>query len=166
MAIETMTQPTALRTEVRELIATLPPGRCDAWLRGFDPEFSHELGRRGWLGLAVPTEFGGHGKGHLARYIVTEELLAAGAPVAYHWFADRQIAPTLLANAYQPPTEDTDVVLWYSMEHHSYPASRGLAGDAGRGKIGFALKPNGFFDRNPALDVPPPATHRCSHTQS
>ena len=24
---------------------------------------------------------------------------------------------------------------------------------------GFRLVPNGFFDRNPALDVPPPAGH-------
>jgi alkylation response protein AidB-like acyl-CoA dehydrogenase len=87
-----------LRDEVRELVATLPPGRCDSWLRGFDRDFSGELGRRGWLGLAVPRAFGGHERGQLARYVVTEELLAAGAPVAYHWFADRQIAPMLLAN--------------------------------------------------------------------
>ncbi|MGH7413596.1 MAG: hypothetical protein ACREKJ_05300, partial [Candidatus Rokuibacteriota bacterium] len=25
--------------------------------------------------------------------------------------------------------------------------------------IGFMLKPAGFFDRNPALDVPPPPRH-------
>ena len=29
------------------------------------------------------------------------------------------------------------------------------------GKIGFMLKPNGFFDRNPALDVPAPVGHHC-----
>jgi alkylation response protein AidB-like acyl-CoA dehydrogenase len=87
-----------LREEVRELISELGPGACDSWLRGFDPAFSRELGRRGWLGLTIPTEYGGHGAGYLRRYLVTEELLAAGAPVAYHWFADRQIAPTLLAH--------------------------------------------------------------------
>jgi hypothetical protein len=30
------------------------------------------------------------------RYVVTEELLAAGAPVGSHWIADRQSAPLLL----------------------------------------------------------------------
>ena len=30
------------------------------------------------------------------RYVVTEELLAAGAPVAAHWVADRPIGPSLL----------------------------------------------------------------------
>lgn len=28
--------------------------------------------------------------------------------------------------------------------------------------IGFMLKPDGFFERNPALDVPPsPSAHAC-----
>jgi primary-amine oxidase len=26
-------------------------------------------------------------------------------------------------------------------------------------RCGFTLKPTGFFSRNPALDVPPPARH-------
>jgi primary-amine oxidase len=30
--------------------------------------------------------------------------------------------------------------------------------------IGFMLKPVGFFDRNPALDVPRPTSHgACAH---
>jgi primary-amine oxidase len=28
--------------------------------------------------------------------------------------------------------------------------------------IGFMLKPVGFFDRSPALDVPAPARHCCA----
>ena len=36
------------------------------------------------------------GASPLERYVVTEELLAAGAPVAAHWVADRQIGPTLM----------------------------------------------------------------------
>jgi primary-amine oxidase len=59
-------------------------------------------------------------------------------------------------------TEDTDVVLWYSMGHHHIPRPEDWP-VMPVGTIGFALKPNGFFDRNPALDVPPPATHGCTH---
>jgi alkylation response protein AidB-like acyl-CoA dehydrogenase len=46
--------------------------------------------------MTVPAAYGGHGRSSLERYVVTEELLAAGAPVAAHWIADRQTAPSLL----------------------------------------------------------------------
>ncbi len=59
------------------------------------------------------------------------------------------------------PTEDTDVVLWYSMGHHHIPRTEDWPVMPVH-RIGFSLNPNGFFDRNPALDVPPPAYH-CSH---
>jgi len=92
---------TGLREEVREFLAAelaadrWRPG-VDSWLSGWDERFSAELGKRGWLGMTVPPEYGGHGRSALDRYVVTEELLAAGAPVAAHWIADRQIAPSLL----------------------------------------------------------------------
>jgi alkylation response protein AidB-like acyl-CoA dehydrogenase len=70
--------------------------RADVWLSGWDERFSRELGRRGWLGMTIPAEYGGAGASPLDRYVVTEELLAAGAPVAAHWVADRQIGPSLL----------------------------------------------------------------------
>jgi acyl-CoA dehydrogenase len=70
--------------------------RADVWLSGWDERFSRELGRRGWLGMTIPQEYGGAGASPLDRYVVTEELLAAGAPVAAHWVADRQIGPSLL----------------------------------------------------------------------
>ena len=90
-----------LRAQVREFLdQQLSSGRFvpspDAWLTGWDDEFSQELGRRGWLGLTVPIEYGGRGATPLQRYVVIEELLAAGAPIAAHWFSDRQIAPALL----------------------------------------------------------------------
>ena len=69
----------------------------DSWLAKWDPDFSARLAGAGFVGLTVPTEYGGHGLGHLHRYVVTEELLAHGAPVAAHWIADRQVAPGLLA---------------------------------------------------------------------
>ena len=71
--------------------------RADAWLSAWDEEFSARLGDAGFLGLTIPPQYGGHGLGHLHRYVVTEELLACGAPVAAHWIADRQVGPGLLA---------------------------------------------------------------------
>jgi acyl-CoA dehydrogenase len=91
----------ALRAEVRAFLADEQSAgrwtpRADVWLSGWDERFSGELGRRGWLGMTIPKEYGGHGASALDRYVVTEELLAAGAPVAAHWIADRQIGPTLM----------------------------------------------------------------------
>jgi alkylation response protein AidB-like acyl-CoA dehydrogenase len=93
------TQP--LRAQVREFLAEqLAAGAftpsVDAWLCGFDEKFTAALADRGWLGMTVPVEYGGHGRSFLERFVVTEELLAAGAPVAAHWIADRQIVPSLL----------------------------------------------------------------------
>ncbi len=91
----------ALRGEVREFLAahlaagTFTPA-VDAWLTRWDEPFTSALADRGWLGMTVPKSYGGHGRSFLERFVVTEELLAAGAPVAAHWIADRQIVPSLL----------------------------------------------------------------------
>ncbi|WP_375000679.1 acyl-CoA dehydrogenase family protein [Aeromicrobium sp. CTD01-1L150] len=68
----------------------------DSWLTGWSVEFSKSLASRGWLGMTIPKEYGGHGMSFLERFVVTEELLSFGAPVAAHWVADRQAAPTIL----------------------------------------------------------------------
>ncbi|MGV0741685.1 acyl-CoA dehydrogenase family protein [Mycolicibacterium sp. XJ870] len=91
----------ALRLEVRQFVAEQQQagriGRsADSWLTGWDEDFSRALAARGWLGMTVPVEYGGHGRSHQERFVVTEELLAAGAPVGAHWIADRQIVPSLL----------------------------------------------------------------------
>jgi acyl-CoA dehydrogenase len=91
----------AERQMVREFLAQQrAAGRfvpqCDSWLSGFSAEMSAELGARGWIGMTWPEQFGGRGTDSATRYVVVEELLAAGAPVAAHWFADRQIGPGLL----------------------------------------------------------------------
>ncbi|MBO2436478.1 acyl-CoA dehydrogenase family protein [Actinomadura nitritigenes] len=91
-----------LRRDVRAFLAEeIAAGRivphADNWLAGWDPAFSRRLGERGWIGMTFPREYGGSGAGSLARFVVTEELLAAGAPVAAHWIADRQSGPSLLA---------------------------------------------------------------------
>jgi alkylation response protein AidB-like acyl-CoA dehydrogenase len=90
-----------VRAQVREFLAEeLAAGtfttHVDTWLSGVDPEFSRKLGERGWLGMTWPKQYGGHERSAMERYAVTEELLAAGAPVAAHWIADRQSGPNLL----------------------------------------------------------------------
>jgi alkylation response protein AidB-like acyl-CoA dehydrogenase len=90
-----------VREEVREFLAAeLAAGsferHVDTWLSGVDPAFSRKLGERGWLGMTWPKQYGGHERSAMERYAVTEELLAAGAPVAAHWIADRQSGPNLL----------------------------------------------------------------------
>jgi primary-amine oxidase len=58
--------------------------------------------------------------------------------------------------------ENEDVVLWYSLgaHHVARPEDWPVMPVA---CLGFALKPSGFFDGNPALDVPPPAGHAPDH---
>ena len=79
-----------------ELAAGSFEPRCDAWLSGHDPTFSRRLAEHGWVGMTWPKRYGGQERSQLDRYTVIEELLAAGAPVAAHWIADRQSGPTLL----------------------------------------------------------------------
>jgi acyl-CoA dehydrogenase len=91
-----------LRTAIREFLAADSAEFgwrpvVDSWLSSWDEAFSARLGAAGFIGLTIPTEYGGHGLGHLHRYVVTEELLAYGAPVAAHWMVDRQFAPALLS---------------------------------------------------------------------
>jgi alkylation response protein AidB-like acyl-CoA dehydrogenase len=69
----------------------------DSWINGFSKEFAKELAALGWIGLTWPTEFGGQGRPAIDRLIIGEELIAAGAPIAAMWFADRQMGPSLIA---------------------------------------------------------------------
>ena len=93
-----------LRSQVRGFLsAERTAGRfvpaCDAWLSGWDESFSRRLAERGWVGMTIPREYGGHGRSALERYVVVEELLAAGAPVAAHWISDRQVGRTCSGTA-------------------------------------------------------------------
>ena len=91
----------ALRRDVRafmsEWFAQTGAGpQIDGWVSGWDPRLSRALAAKGWVGMAIPVSLGGRGCSPFDRHVVAEELIAAGAPVAFHWFADRQIAPALL----------------------------------------------------------------------
>ncbi|MFC0284746.1 acyl-CoA dehydrogenase family protein [Camelimonas abortus] len=89
-----------VRAEVREFLkvelAGRPPLRkADSW-SGADPQFSRKMGARGWIAMTWPRQYGGHERSALERYVVLEEMLAAGAPVGAHWIADRQSGPLIL----------------------------------------------------------------------
>jgi len=90
----------ALRPRIRDFVARhiegLPVDRRARSWQGFDADFSRKLGQEGFLGLTLPGRYGGGDRGPFARFVVVEELLCAGAPVAAHWIADRQSAPLLL----------------------------------------------------------------------
>lgn len=60
------------------------------------PAFSRKCGEAGLIGMSWPSEHGGHGLSFLERYVASEELLAAGAPIWAHWVADRQSGPVLM----------------------------------------------------------------------
>jgi alkylation response protein AidB-like acyl-CoA dehydrogenase len=79
----------------RELAGTDPVRRANCWMR-HDADFSRALGQAGFIGMVWPKRFGGHDRSPAERYIVLEELLAAGAPVCAHWVADRQSGPLIL----------------------------------------------------------------------
>jgi alkylation response protein AidB-like acyl-CoA dehydrogenase len=90
----------AIRAGLRAWLAAHQPQssaaqRANCWSE-YDPAFSRALGAAGFIGMGWPARYGGRDAHPLARYVVIEELLAAGAPVAAHWIADRQTGPLLL----------------------------------------------------------------------
>jgi 3-oxocholest-4-en-26-oyl-CoA dehydrogenase alpha subunit len=89
-----------LQAEVREFLeAELPRGSFAPGLgmaAGRDQGFSRALAARRWLGMALPRRYGGAERGVVERFIVVEELLRWGAPVRFHWVADRQSGPLIL----------------------------------------------------------------------
>ncbi|MGE8687746.1 MAG: acyl-CoA dehydrogenase family protein [Achromobacter sp.] len=86
----------SVRAFLREALKDMPADRrARSWM-GYDAEFSRALARQGWLGLTLPAAYGGAQRSNFARFVLSEELLAAGAPVSAHWIADRQTAPLIL----------------------------------------------------------------------
>jgi len=88
------------RTRVREFLAAERAAsryvaHRSSWM-SFDPQFSRRAGAAGFIGMTWPKEVGGHGVSSLVRFVVTEEMLAAGAPCGAHWIADRQSGPQIL----------------------------------------------------------------------
>jgi primary-amine oxidase len=95
------------------------------------------IGRHLWVTPYVPGE----------RYAAGEypNQHAGGAGLPEWTSADR-------------PIDNTDIVVWYTFGHHHVPRPEDWP-VMPVATIGFMLKPVGFFERNPALDVPPPVPH-------
>lgn len=124
-----------LRREVRAFLEeSLKPYsalvRSNTW-DGFDADFSRQLGAKGWLGMTLPKAYGGHERTALERYVVVEETLAAGAPVGFHWIADRQSGP---------------VVVRYGTEEQKQKIVPGIA----RGEVCFCI---GMSEPNSGSDL-------------
>ena len=90
----------AARRRARAFSTTRSPAwrrtvRARTWM-GFDAAFSRALGASA-AGSAspCPREYGGAGLDAFRRFVLVEEMLAAGAPVAAHWIADRQSGPLI-----------------------------------------------------------------------
>jgi alkylation response protein AidB-like acyl-CoA dehydrogenase len=89
-----------LREEIRIFLAEELPKipkvtRAQTW-SGSDAGFSRKMGAKGWIGMTWPKQYGGHERSFFDRYVMLEEMLAAGAPVGAHWIGDRQSGPLLL----------------------------------------------------------------------
>lgn len=98
-----MVEHESLRNEVRAFIddslaGTPKEKRAKGWAC-FDPDFSRLLGAKGWIGMTWPKDLGGGGRSPIERYVVLEELLAAGAPMGAHWAADRQSGALLIRHS-------------------------------------------------------------------
>ncbi|MEE8443697.1 MAG: acyl-CoA dehydrogenase family protein [Dehalococcoidia bacterium] len=89
------------RQEVRdfldnELTPEFLDSRSEVAGIGVSREFSRMLGRKGWIGLAWPREYGGQGLGHVEYVIYREEMIMHGAPVGYHLTGENQMAPSIM----------------------------------------------------------------------
>jgi primary-amine oxidase len=62
------------------------------------------------------------------------------------------------------PIENTDVVVWYTFGHHHIPRPEDWP-VMPVAYSGFTLKPVGFFNANPALDVPPFGHSKTCHVR-
>ena len=78
----------SLKGEARKFLgANCPTSRARGVLEnsaaGYDAELWKSVAAQGWLGAAIPEEFGGLGLGHLELCVIAEELGRAVAPIPF-----------------------------------------------------------------------------------
>lgn len=129
-----------LREDVRQFLrAEVAAGSYTPHLghSEFDAAFTRRVAARGWIGMTWPRRYGGQERSYLERFVMTEEMLAAAAPCAAHWFGDRQTGPSLLR---------------YGSEHLKQKYLPAIA----RGECYFAL---GMSEPNSGSDLASVRTH-------
>ncbi|HEX5262513.1 MAG TPA: acyl-CoA dehydrogenase family protein, partial [Phenylobacterium sp.] len=77
-----------LKSEARKFLdANSPPERVRAVLdddgTAYDQALWKSVAEQGWLGAAIPEEYGGLGLGHLELCVIAEELGRAVAPIPF-----------------------------------------------------------------------------------
>jgi 3-oxocholest-4-en-26-oyl-CoA dehydrogenase alpha subunit len=91
----------ALRDEVRSYLASfMTPEVRSQIIQGGDSsplylELIRKMGHDGWLGVALPPEYGGRGLGPVEHYIFFREIRRAGAP--FNPVTINTVAPALIA---------------------------------------------------------------------
>jgi primary-amine oxidase len=131
-------------------------------------------------GLGTPTAYRLVPRGNSALLVDPESPLARRARFAGHhlWvtrfdpseryaagnFPNQSLGGEGLTEwqAADRPLDGEDVVVWYTFGQTHFPRPEDWP-VMPVVTAGFALEPYGFFDRNPALDVPPPKQH-CGHS--
>ena len=58
--------------------------------------------------------------------------------------------------------DDTEIALWYVFAHNHVPRPEDWP-VMPVAMLGFQFRPDGFFERSPAMDVPPPPPKSCCH---
>ena len=157
-----------LRTE-REAQRNIDPARGRSW-RVVNPNVHNGLGAPVGYKLlphATPTILAAddsvHGqRGAFARHNLwvtpysPDEMDAGAGPFSYHHPGGAGLPAFTAADR---PIENTDIVLWHSfgVTHTPRPEDWPVMPVE---YAGFTLLPVGFFDRNPAIDVPPNHGHQ------
>lgn len=72
-------------------------GESDDLSWALSKEFARKMGRKGWLGIAWPKEYGGGGRSQMEQLIFDEELAYHRAPALPYWLAINRVGPSILA---------------------------------------------------------------------
>ena len=91
-------QQEAFRQEIRDFLRKElgPDWRGGKTQEMFSREFSRKLGKKGWIGIGWPKEYGGLGRPHMDQLVFSEEMLYGRAPAAAHILAQNMVGPTLI----------------------------------------------------------------------